>query len=82
MIQRSYLSHRLEDKPLNLEIMTGINLGLLLIILFQPMIPPPLYKMAIVTWIAIFGLIIIINLLLGRFLASLPMLLHSFSSDD
>ena len=34
--------------------------------------------MAIVTWIAIFGLITIINLLLGRFLASLPILLRSF----
>ena len=42
------------------------------------MIPPPRYKMALVTWIAIFGLIVIINLLLGSFLASLPMLLRSF----
>ncbi|MDJ0569682.1 MAG: hypothetical protein QNJ53_11615 [Pleurocapsa sp. MO_192.B19] len=44
----------------------------------RPMIPPPRYKMAIVTWIAIFGLIIVINLFLGSFLASLPMLLRSF----
>ncbi|MGV2826826.1 hypothetical protein [Myxosarcina sp. GI1(2024)] len=43
----------------------------------QPIIPPPRYKMAIVTWIAIFVLIVIINLLFGSFLASLPMLLRS-----
>lgn len=42
------------------------------------MIPPPRYKMAIVAWIAIFVLIVIINLLFGSFLASLPMLLRSF----
>ena len=43
----------------------------------RPMIPPPRYKMAIVTWIAIFFLIVIVNLLFGSFLASLSMLFRS-----
>lgn len=44
----------------------------------RPIIPPPRYKMEIVTWLAIFGLIVIINLLFGSFLASLTMLMRSF----
>ena len=57
----------------------GITLGLEAVnsSTSRPMIPPPRYKMAIVTWIAIFVLIVIINLLFGSFLASLPMLLRS-----
>ena len=71
--------NRLEEKPPNLEIMTGLETWFAVnSSTSRPMIPPPRYKMAIVTWIAIFGLIIIINLLLGSFLASLPMLLRSF----
>ena len=72
------LNH-LEEKPPNLEIMTGLETWFALdSSASRPMIPPPRYKMAIVTWIAIFVLIVIINLLLGSFLASLPMLLRSF----
>ena len=71
--------NRLEEKPPNLEIMTGIETWFAVNnSVSRPMIPPPRYKMAIVTWVAIFGLIIVINLLLGSFLASLPMLLRSF----
>ena len=71
--------NRLEEKPPNLEIMTGIETWFAVdSFASRPMIPPPRYKMAIVTWIAIFVLIIIINLLFGSFLASLPMLLRSF----
>lgn len=71
--------NRLEEKPPNLEIMTGLETWFAVnSSASRPMIPPPRYKMAIVTWIAIFGLIIVINLLLGSFLASLPMLLRSF----
>ena len=71
--------NRLEDKPPNLEIMTGIETWFAVnSSTSRPMIPPPRYKMAIVTWIAIFILIVIINLLFGSFLASLPMLLRSF----
>jgi uncharacterized protein len=71
--------NRLEEKPPNLEIMTGLETWFAVnSSASRPMIPPPRYKMAIVTWIAIFVLIVIINLLLGGFLASLPMLLRSF----
>ena len=72
--------NRLEDKPPNLEIITGIETWFAVdrTTTIQPMIPPPRYKMAIVTWIAIFVLIVIINLLLGGFLSSLPMLYRSF----
>jgi uncharacterized protein len=72
--------NRLEGKPPNLEIMTGLETWFAVnsSATPRPMIPPPRYKMAIVTWIAIFVLIVIINLLLGGFLASLPMLLRSF----
>lgn len=70
--------NRLEEKPPNLEIMTGIETWFMVNhSTSRPMIPPPRYKMAIVTWIAIFILIVIINLLFGSFLASLPMLLRS-----
>jgi uncharacterized protein len=40
--------------------------------------PPPRYKMAIITWLAVFFMIVGINLLFGAFLNSLPMLLRSF----
>jgi antibiotic biosynthesis monooxygenase (ABM) superfamily enzyme len=39
--------------------------------------PPPRYKMALVTWLAIFPLIIVINLLFGHFLSALPLVLRS-----
>jgi uncharacterized protein len=71
--------NRLEEKPPNLEIMTGIETWFMVnSSMPRPIIPPPRYKMAIVTWLAIFVLIVIINLLFGDFLASLPMLLRSF----
>ena len=70
--------NRLEEKPPNLEIMTGIETWFAVNgSTPRPMIPPPRYKMAIVTWLAIFILIVVINLLFGSFLASLPMLLRS-----
>jgi uncharacterized protein len=71
--------NRLEEKPPNLEIMTGLETWFAVnSSVSRPMIPPPRYKMAIITWIAIFVFIVIINLLFGSFLASLPMLLRSF----
>ena len=70
--------NRLEEKPPNLEIMTGLETWFAVnSSTSRPMIPPPRYKMAIVTWLAIFILIVIINLLFGSFLASLPMVLRS-----
>lgn len=70
--------NRLEEKPPNLEIMTGLETWFAVnSSASRPMIPPPRYKMAIITWIAIFVLIVIINLLFGGLLASLPMLLRS-----
>ena len=71
--------NRLEEKPPNLEVMTGIETWFAVdSSASRPMIPPPRYKMATVTWLAIFVLIVIINLLFGSFLASLSMLLRSF----
>ena len=70
--------NRLEEKPPNLDLMTGIETWFAVNSSTpRPMIPPPRYKMAVVTWLAIFVLIVIINLLFGGFLASLPMLLRS-----
>ncbi len=43
----------------------------------KPIVPPPRYKMATLTWIAIFPLVNIIHLLLGSTLNSLPPLLRS-----
>ena len=43
----------------------------------QPIIPPPRYKMATLTWIAIFPLVNIINLLLEPILKPFPPLLRS-----
>lgn len=39
--------------------------------------PPPRYKMAFITWLAIFPLIVAINVLLGAFLNQLPLLLRT-----
>ncbi len=43
----------------------------------KPIVPPPRYKMATITWIAIFPLVNIINLLLGSILNPLPPFLQS-----
>jgi uncharacterized protein len=70
---------RLEEKPANLEMMTGLETWFTVSNgTVRPIVPPPRYKMAIVTWLAIFLLIVAINLLFGSFLASLPMLLRTF----
>lgn len=67
-----------ESQPPNIETMTGIETWFAVSSsASRPIIPPPRYKMAVVTWIAIFVLIVVINLLFGSFLASLPMLLRS-----
>lgn len=41
-------------------------------------VPPPRYKMALVTWIAVFPVVLIINTFLGDFFATLPFVLRSF----
>ena len=43
----------------------------------RAIVPPPRYKMALITWLAIFPLISGINALFGPFLNPLPMLLRS-----
>ncbi|PIG95241.1 antibiotic biosynthesis monooxygenase [Gloeocapsopsis sp. IPPAS B-1203] len=69
----------LEEQPANLEVMTGLETWFTVSNnTLRPIIPPPRYKMALVTWIAIFLLIVAINILFGSFLASLSMLLRSF----
>lgn len=44
----------------------------------RAIVPPPRYKMALVTWLAIFPLISGINVLFGSFLNQLPLLLRTF----
>lgn len=69
----------LEERPANLEIMTGLETWFTVnSVSVRPIVPPPRHKMAIVTWLAIFLLIVAINLLFGEFLALLPMLVRSF----
>lgn len=43
----------------------------------QTVKPPPRYKMAFVTWLAIFPLVVAINVLFGTYLNALPLLLRS-----
>ncbi|MDJ0597884.1 MAG: antibiotic biosynthesis monooxygenase [Crocosphaera sp.] len=38
----------------------------------KPIIPPPRYKMAVITWLAIFPLVNLINLILAPILSNLP----------
>lgn len=70
--------NRFEYQPANIETMTGIETWFATSSsASRPIIPPPRHKMAVVTWIAIFVLIIVINLLFGSWLATLPMLIRS-----
>lgn len=70
----------LEEQPPNFDAMTGLETWFTVsnTVKLRPVVSPPRYKMVIVTWLAIFLLIVGINLLFGGFLASLPMLLRSF----
>ena len=69
--------NRFENTPPNMETMTGLEAWFATTTTSRPIIPPPRYKMAVVTWLAIFVLIVVINLLFGSWLATLPMLLRS-----
>lgn len=44
----------------------------------RTLVPPPRYKMALITWLAIFPLISAINLVFGSFLNQLPLLIRTF----
>ncbi len=69
---------QLEERPPNFEVMTGLETWFTVSHgTVRPIVPPPRYKMAIVTWLAIFLLVVAINLFFGSFLAPLPMLLRS-----
>lgn len=67
----------LEAQPPNFEIMTGMEAWFTVSSAARPIVPPPRYKMALLTWLAIFPLIIGINLLFGAWLTPLPMVLRS-----
>ena len=66
----------LTQESLPLQILTGLETWFTLS-QEGTVVPPPRYKMAVVTWLAIFPLIVGINILFGSFLNSLPMLLRS-----
>lgn len=69
---------RLESQPPNFEVMTGLEAWFTVSnATFRPIVPPPRYKMALITWLAIFPLIVGINLLFSTWLIQLPMLLRS-----
>ncbi|MGL5807228.1 hypothetical protein [Chroococcidiopsis sp.] len=70
---------RLEKQPPNFEVMTGLEAWFAISnsATLRPIVPPSRYKMAIITWLAIFPLIVGINLLFGNVLSQLPMLLRS-----
>lgn len=69
----------LEARPPNYEVMTGLEAWFTVSnSATRPIVPPPRYKMALITWLAIFPLIIGINLLFGAWLTQLPMVLRSF----
>jgi uncharacterized protein len=69
----------LEERPPNFEVMTGLETWFAVSnsATLRPIVPPSRYKMALITWLAIFPLIVVINLLFGNILAQLPMLLRS-----
>jgi uncharacterized protein len=69
----------LEEQPPNLEVMTGLEAWFAVSssVTLRPIVPPLRYKMALITWLAIFPLIVVINLLFGNILGQLPMLLRS-----
>lgn len=78
-IRREWLA-QMEDLTLGLakiQVLTGLETWFTLPGQ-RTITPPPRYKMAIITWLAIFFLIVGINILFGAFLNSLPMLLRSF----
>jgi antibiotic biosynthesis monooxygenase (ABM) superfamily enzyme len=56
---------RLEAQPPNFEVMTGLEAWFTVsnFATFRPIVPPPRTKMALLTWLAIFPLIVGINLL-------------------
>ncbi|MGK7914545.1 MAG: antibiotic biosynthesis monooxygenase, partial [Prochloraceae cyanobacterium] len=76
--RRKWLSH-IESLTVGspaIEILTGLETWFT-ISPRKPIVPPLRYKMATLTWIAIFPLVNIINVLLGSILNPLPPLLRS-----
>ena len=76
--RRQWLTH-IESLTIGspvIEVLTGLETWFT-ISPRKPIVPPPRYKMAALTWIAIFPLVNIINLLLGSILNSLSPLLRS-----
>lgn len=67
----------LTQSSLPLQILTGLETWFKLP-QKRTIVPPPRYKMALITWLAIFPLISGINLLFGSFLNQLPLLIRTF----
>lgn len=42
----------------------------------KPIVPPPRYKMALLTWIGVYSLLLFVYLVFGQFLAALPLALR------
>lgn len=64
-----------EDRS-KLQVLTGLETWFTLPTQ-ESVVPPPRYKMALLTWLAIFPLISLINLLFGPVLNQLPLLIRS-----
>jgi hypothetical protein len=77
-VRRTWLIRlaELTQESLPFQILTGLETWFTLPAQ-RAVVPPPRYKMAVITWLAIFPLIVGINILFGSFLNSLPMLLRS-----
>lgn len=67
------------DKPTTLQVITGLETWFALPG-HKTMTPPPRYKMAIVTWIAITPLLMLVNYLVGPTLATLHPVLRTLST--
>lgn len=67
------------DKPTTLQVITGLETWFALPG-HKTMTPPPRYKMAIVTWIAITPLLMLINYFVGPALATLHPVLRTLST--
>ncbi len=67
----------LTQDSLPLQILTGLETWFTLP-QTRTIVPPPRYKMALITWLAIFPLISTINVVFGSFLNQLPLLIRTF----
>lgn len=76
--ERAYWVEKIDQllvKPIELQVITGLETWFA-IPGHKTITPPPRYKMAIVTWLAITPLLIAFNYLFGPYLIQLPLVLR------